>query len=79
MSRSKAFKLAELIRHMEYDSTDDVIKTEKATQDKTRRGVLQVNPLLQNLILIPLQRQITEQQDTLLQCLREHLFTQLKS
>ena len=37
MSRSKAFKLAELIRHMEYDSTDDVIKTEKATQDKNKK------------------------------------------
>ena len=37
MSRSKAFKLAELIRHMECDSTDDVIKTEKATQDKNKK------------------------------------------
>ena len=29
MHISKAFKLAELIRHIEYDSTDDVIKTDK--------------------------------------------------
>jgi len=34
MAISKSFKLAELIRHIEYDSTDDVIKTSKKTQDK---------------------------------------------
>ncbi len=39
MAITKAFKLAELIRHIEYDSTDDVIKTSKKTQDKnTKKG-----------------------------------------
>ena len=39
MAITKAFKLAELIRHIEYDSTDDVIKTSKPTQDKnTKKG-----------------------------------------
>ena len=33
MALSKSFKLAELIRHIEYDSTDDVIKTSKKTED----------------------------------------------
>ena len=37
MAISKSFKLAELIRHIEYDSTDDVIKTEKRTQDKNKK------------------------------------------
>jgi hypothetical protein len=37
MAISKSFKLAELIRHIEYDSTDDVIKTSKATQNKNKK------------------------------------------
>ncbi len=37
MAITKAFKLAELIRHIEYDSTDDVIKTSKPTQDKNKK------------------------------------------
>lgn len=37
MPVSKSFKLAELIRHIEYDSTDDVIKTDKRTQDKNKK------------------------------------------
>tara|TARA_B100000212_G_scaffold339554_1_gene318247 strand:- start:2055 stop:2465 length:411 start_codon:yes stop_codon:yes gene_type:complete len=37
MAISKSFKLAELIRHIEYDSTDDVIKTSKKTQDKNQK------------------------------------------
>lgn len=37
MTVSKSFKLAELIRHIEYDSTDDVIKTDKKTQDKNKK------------------------------------------
>ena len=37
MAITKAFKLAELIRHIEYDSTDDVIKTDKKTQDKNKK------------------------------------------
>ena len=37
MAISKSFKLAELIRHIEYDSTDDVIKTSKPTQDKNKK------------------------------------------
>ena len=37
MAITKAFKLAELIRHIEYDSTDDVIKTSKKTQDKNKK------------------------------------------
>jgi len=37
MAISKSFKLAELIRHIEYDSSDDVIKTSKPTQDKNKK------------------------------------------
>ena len=37
MAISKSFKLAELIRHIEYDSTDDVIKTSKKTEDKNKK------------------------------------------
>ena len=37
MAITNAFKLAELIRHIEYDSTDDVIKTSKPTQDKNKK------------------------------------------
>tara|TARA_Y100000004_G_scaffold140003_1_gene159005 strand:- start:2695 stop:3105 length:411 start_codon:yes stop_codon:yes gene_type:complete len=37
MAISKSFKLAELIRHIEYDSTDDVIKTSKRTEDKNKK------------------------------------------
>ena len=37
MPVSKSFKLAELIRHIEYDSTDGVIKTDKRTQDKNKK------------------------------------------
>ena len=37
MAISKSFKLVELIRHIEYDSTDDVIKTSKKTQDKNKK------------------------------------------
>jgi len=37
MAITKSFKLAELIRHIEYDSTDDVIKTSKKTQDKNKK------------------------------------------
>ena len=37
MAITKSFKLAELIRHIEYDSTDDVIKTSKRTQDKNKK------------------------------------------
>ena len=44
MAITKAFKLAELIRHIEYDSTDDVIKTSKKTQDKnTKKDLLPDN------------------------------------
>ena len=37
MALSKSFKLAELIRHIEYDSSDDVIKTSKRTEDKNKK------------------------------------------
>ena len=37
MAITKAFKLAELIRHIEYDSSDDVIKTSKRTEDKNKK------------------------------------------
>ena len=40
MAISKSFKLAELIRHIEYDSTDDVIKTSKKTEDKNKKSCL---------------------------------------
>ena len=33
MAISRAFEIAELIRHFKYDSTNDVIVTSKATQD----------------------------------------------
>ena len=39
MAITRAFKIAELIRHMTYDSTDDVIKTEKRTEDKNKKEV----------------------------------------
>ena len=37
MAITKSFKLAELIRHIEYDSSDDVIKTSKRTEDKNKK------------------------------------------
>ena len=37
MALSKSFKLAELIRHIEYDSSDDVIKTSKRKEDKKKK------------------------------------------
>ena len=37
MALSKSFKLAELIRHIEYDSSDDVIKTSNRTDDKNKK------------------------------------------
>ena len=37
MAISRAFEIAELIRHFKYDSTNDVIVTEKRTQDKNKK------------------------------------------
>tara|TARA_Y100001951_G_C11274775_1_gene261130 strand:- start:287 stop:697 length:411 start_codon:yes stop_codon:yes gene_type:complete len=37
MAISRAFEIAELIRHFKYDSTNDVIVTSKATQDKHKK------------------------------------------
>ena len=37
MAISRAFEIAELIRHFKYDSTHDVIVTSKATQDKHKK------------------------------------------
>ena len=59
MAITKAFKLAELIRHIEYDSTDDVIKTSKKTEDKNKKRGHQQRLQLLSLILILLLR-ITE-------------------
>ena len=41
MAVTKSFKLAELIRHIEYDSTNDIISTTKSvgTKDKKRDAV----------------------------------------
>ena len=64
MPVSKSFKLAELIRHIEYDSTDDVIKTDKKTQDKNKREVQLLRLLLHNSILILLLTLISELLDT---------------
>ena len=52
MAITKAFKLAELIRHIEYDSTDDVIKTIKKHKIKTKREAHQQRLQLLSLILI---------------------------
>ena len=37
MATTNAFKVAELIRHIEYDSTNDVITTSKRTEDKNKK------------------------------------------
>ena len=37
MAISKSFKLAELIRHIEYDSTNDIISTTKSVGDKNKK------------------------------------------
>ena len=37
MAVSKSFKLAELIRHIEYDSTNDIITTNKGFKDKNKK------------------------------------------
>ena len=38
MPKTRAFEIAELIRHFKYDSDNDVISTEKRTQDKNMRN-----------------------------------------
>tara|TARA_Y100001938_G_scaffold141530_1_gene211458 strand:+ start:1152 stop:1562 length:411 start_codon:yes stop_codon:yes gene_type:complete len=37
MAITKSFKLAELIRHIEYDSTNDIITTNKGFKDKNKK------------------------------------------
>jgi len=37
MALSRGFKIAELIRHLSYDSTNDVIVSEKRTEDKNKK------------------------------------------
>lgn len=37
MPKSRAFEIAELIRHFKYDSDNDVISTDKRTQDKNKK------------------------------------------
>ena len=37
MALTKSFKLAELIRHIEYDSTNDIITTNKGFKDKNKK------------------------------------------
>ena len=37
MAVTKSFKLAELIRHIEYDSTNDIISTNKGFKDKNKK------------------------------------------
>ena len=39
MAITKSFKLAELIRHIEYDSTNDIITTNKGFKDKNKKRV----------------------------------------
>ena len=46
MAITKSFKLAELIRHIEYDSTNDIITTNKGFKDKN-----DVNSLLSVCLL----------------------------
>ena len=79
MAISKSFKLAELIRHIEYDSTDDVIKTSKKTEDKNKREVRKQKLLQMYLISILLHMQPTGLQDISLQCLKEQISIQRKS
>ena len=50
MAITKSFKLAELIRHIEYDSTNDIISTNKGFKDKTKRKMLQLKQQLLNLL-----------------------------
>tara|TARA_B100001939_G_scaffold121980_2_gene105716 strand:+ start:545 stop:955 length:411 start_codon:yes stop_codon:yes gene_type:complete len=38
MALSRGFKIAELIRHLSYDSTNDVIVSQKKTQDKNKKS-----------------------------------------
>ena len=55
---------------MTYDSTDDVIKTEKRTEDKNKKrgsDPQELQPL--SLILTPLLMQIMKLQDISSQCL----------
>ena len=37
MAITKSFKIAELIRHIEYDSTNDIISTNKGFKDKNKK------------------------------------------
>jgi len=37
MALSRGFKIAELIRHLSYDSNNDVIVSEKRTEDKNKK------------------------------------------
>lgn len=37
MAKTKAFEIAELIRHLRYDADTDEIVTDKATQDKNKK------------------------------------------
>ena len=37
MPKSRAFEIAELIRHFKYDSDNDVITTDKQTKDKNKK------------------------------------------
>ena len=38
MALSRGFKIAELIRHLSYDSTNDVIVSQKKTQDRNKKS-----------------------------------------
>mgnify|MGYP001186802978 FL=1 len=38
MALSRGFKIAELIRHLSYDSTNDVIVSAKKTQDRNKKS-----------------------------------------
>ena len=62
MAKTNAFKLAELIRVFQYDSSNDVITTSK----RTEREVMQLKLLLINLHLTLLRKTTLERQDTLL-------------
>ena len=72
MAITKSFKLAELIRHIEYDSTNDIISTNKGFKDKKKKDATTKTATTQ-FALDTFLRQILEL-DISLQCLKELTF-----
>ena len=79
MALSKSFKLAELIRHIEYDSSDDVIKTSKRTEDKNKKEVQDTKTATTGFNLDTFAHADFREQDISLQCLEEQISIQRKS